>query len=327
MIAIQPNDICYSTANGGHNPFNTDMVPRTELDPAFARRALDFHIIKKQSYDRDGRPIPKNYHLVKDTDNSFIPSNGIGEKFTPIQHLDVYDYIVQKVMPQVPQMTLEMVGTIHGGGVGLVAAKWGDTFAVKGDKSENQMRLFFSNPSNGSGRMVIGFTTVRVVCQNTLLAATQEAKADGFKISHTKSSERLAFDAVKCIERQAVAALEMKSRCERLGAIGVDSETVRRALDMVYPLNGIPEDSPTRARLEHIRDRVLEEFEAGETARTMSGEKTAWRLLNSFTYPVFHPDRISKRMDTAEIAYRGMGGNTADRTHKMLVAVERAVAA
>ena len=326
MIAIQPNDICYSTALNGHNPFNTDGVERTELDPTFARQALDFRILKKQSYDHAGRAIPKHYHLVKDTDDSFIPCISIGEQFTPIQHLDVYDYIVQKVMPQVPQMKLEMVGTIHGGGVGLIAAKWGDTFAVKGDKSENMMRLFFSNPSNGKGRMVLGFTTVRVVCQNTLLAATQEAAAEGFKITHTKSAEKLAFDAIKCIESQAIAALEMKRRCERLGEIGVDSATVARALDMIYPMYNIPTDSPTRARLEHVRARVLEEFEAGETARTMGAEKTAWRLLNSVTYPIFHPDKISKRMDTAEIAYKGMVGSVAGKTARALEIVERVVA-
>lgn len=326
MIAIMQNDTCYSTANGGHNPFNTDGVPRTELDPAFAREALNFKIVKRQSYDSKGRAIPKNYHLVKNTDESFIPSNGIGEQFVPIQHLDVYDYIVDKVMPQVPQMKLEMAGTIHGGGVGLIAAKFGDTFAVKGDRSENEMRLFFSNPCNGTGRMIMGFTTVRVVCQNTLLAATEQAKTDGFKISHTKSSEKLAFEAVKCIERQAVAALEMKRRCERLGEIGVDSATMQRALDAIYPLYGIPEGSPARERLEHIRAKVVEEFEAGETARTMSGEKTAWRLLNSFTYPIFHPERLTKRMDSAEIAYRGMVGSVAEKTDRILHAVERAVA-
>lgn len=325
MIAIQENDICYSTALNGHNPFNTDGVERTTLDPDFARKAFDFRILKKQSYDREGRAIPKNYHLVKDTDNSFIPSNGIGELFTPIQHIDFFNYITTEVMPKVPQMKLEMAGTIHGGGVGLIAAKFGDTFAVKGDESENEMRLFFSNPSNGTGRLVMGFTTVRVICQNTLLAATDQARKDGFKISHTKSGESLALEAVKRIEGQAVAALEMKHRCERLAGIGVDAATIQRALDAVYPLYGIPEDSFARKRLERIRARVIEEFEAGETAQSIKTD-SAWKLLNAFSFPVFHPDKISKRMDTAEIAYRGMVGDVAQKVNHMLEVVERVAA-
>lgn len=325
MLGIQANDICYSTANGGHNPFNTDGVARTTLDPEFARQALNFRIEKRQSYDRNGRPIPKNYHLVKDSDNSFIPSNGIGEQFVPIQHLDVYDYIVNKVMPQVPQMELEMAGTIHGGGVGLIAAKFGDTFSMKGDTSENNLRLFFANPSNGTGRMVMGFTTVRVVCQNTLLAATKEARADGFRVTHTKSADTLAFEAVKSIERQAVAALEMKSRCERLAEIGVDSETLERCLDKIYPLYGIPQDSPGYARMLHLRERVKEEFEAGATAQTIKTD-SAWKLLNAFTYPIFNPDKLPPKKDRAEIAYKGMIGSVAEKTDKILRVVE-AVAA
>lgn len=326
MLGIQKNDVCYSTANGGRNPFNTDGVPRTTLDPAFARSALDFHIVKRQSYDREGRAIPKNFHLVKDTDNSFIPSNGIGEQFTPIHHIDVYDYIVNKVMPQVPEMELEMAGTIHGGGVGLVAAKFGKTFAMPGDESENELRLFFSNPSNGTGRMVMGFTTVRVVCQNTLLAATQEAKADGFKITHTRSGEQLAFQAVKTIHHQATAAIAMKERCERLAYIGVGSSDIERALDRIYPYKSIPEDSPGRARMLHLRERVKEEFEAGATAQTIKTD-SAWKLLNAFTYPIFNPDKVSVRMDRAEIAYQGMTGKVAVKTDRILRAVEEAVAA
>ena len=325
MIAIQ-NDTCYSTALNGYNPFNTDGVPRTTLDPDFARTALDFTIIKRQSYDEEGRRIPRHYHLVKSNDNAFIPSAAIGEQFLPIQHIDVYDYIVKEIMPKVPQMELEMVGTIHGGGIGLVAAKFGDTFAVRGDESENNMRLFFINPSNGTGRMVMGFTTVRVICQNTLLAATHEAGMDGFKVSHTKISETKTWEAVKSIERQAVAAIEMKERCRRLGEIGVDSGTIKRCLNMIYPLYNMQEGSPAYLRMMDLRDKIIAEFEAGETAQTIKTD-SAWKLLNSFTFPIFHPDRVSKRTDEAEIAYQGMTGTVAQKTRKVLLAVESAVAA
>lgn len=325
MIAIQPNDICFSTARGGNNPFNTDGKPRTELPVEEARTALDFRIVKKPSYDEAGRRIPSHFHLVKDTDNSFIPSSGIGAAFTPVQHLDVFEYIVNEVMPQIPDMKLEMCGTIHGGGTGLIAAKFGDTFAIPGDESPNELRLFFSNPSQGRGSMTLGFTTVRVVCQNTLLAATEEAKEDGWTIRHTKGAPEKTDAAVKCIHRQAIAALEMKEKCAVLARVGVDAGMVARVLEEVYPIGNLP-DGHAKSRLLNIRNAVMEQFESRETAQTIKGD-TAWKLFNSFTFPIFNPERISKRKDLAEIQFRGMTGDTAQKVRRIFGKVWNATGA
>lgn len=317
MKAIHSNDICFSTARDGDNPFNTDGQRRTELPVELARTALDFGIVKRPSFDDTGRVIPGHFHLERDDESRSIilsPAS-VGYQYTPIQHLDVFDYIVNKVMPEVPEMKLEMAGTIYGGGVGLVSAKFGDAFSIKGDESPHELRLFFNNPCNGRGRMTLGFTTVRVVCQNTLAAATLEAKADGWCITHTKSAPEATLRAVECIRAQAHAALVMKRHCEALAEIGVDGETVRRCLDAVYPVSALPEGH-ARSRLENLREEVVRQFETGETAQTFK-EDSAWKLFNSFTYPIFNPDadRLakSKTKDAAEIAYTGMTGSVRDR--------------
>lgn len=329
MIAIKSNDICFSTARDGANPFNLDGQKRTELPVELAATAFDFNILKKQSYDSRGREIPGHFHLERDDeDGTLIPTQmSVGNQYTPIQHKEVFEYITQEVMPQLPSMKLEMAGTIHGGGIGLIAAKFGDTFAIKGDESENELRLFFNNPCNGSGRMTLGFTNVRVVCQNTLLAATEQARNDGWRITHTKSAPEVTMTAVKCIQAQAVAAVEMKRRCKLLAEIGVDSETLERCLDAVYPIKNLPE-SAARTRLENFRVKVIEQFEAGETAQTFK-EDNAWKLFNSFTYPIFNEDPVklerSKRKDAAEIAYSGMTGTVAQKVRGIFDKVERVV--
>lgn len=321
MIGILENDTCYSTVRGwdgtaAGNPFNTDGLARNELDIDLARSALDFEIIKKQSYDSEGRAIPKHFHLVRSDDNAFIPSNAIGEQFVPIQHKDVFDYIVNDIMPNIPEMRLELCGTIHGGGTGLIAATYGDTFKINGDDSANDIRLFFSNPSNGSGRMIVGFTTVRIRCQNTLMAATREAKGSGMKISHTKSAPEVTRKFVAQIREEAVAALEMKRMSQDLGAVGVDIETFERCLDAIYPLHNIPEDSMAYARLKKLRDEVTYQFESGDTAQSMN-KKTMWTAFNSFTYPIFNPTRLRKQTDRAQIAYSGMTGDTGIKVRQM----------
>lgn len=322
MIGIQKNDTCYSTTLGwdgtaAGNPFNTDGVQRDELDLDLARSALDFEIIKKPSFDEAGRQIPKQFHLVRSDDDEFIPSvTSVGEQFKPIQHKDVFDYITNEIMPQVPEIKLELCGTIHGGGTGLIAATYGDAFSVKGDESENNMRLFFANPSNGTGRMVIGFTTVRVRCQNTLMAATREANGNGFKVSHTRSAPEVTRRVIMAIRNEAEAALEMKKMSQDLGAVGVDGETFQRCLDAIYPMYNIPEDSLAYKHLKKLRDEVTYQFEEGETAKSMK-EKTMWTAFNAFTYPVFNPRKFRTSTDRAQIAYKGMTGDTGRKVRGM----------
>lgn len=336
MIARMANDKCFSTTpgwgqekGGVGNPFNFDGVERDEIDADLARSAFDFEILKKPSYDAEGRPIPGHFHLVRSDDNAFIPSGGIGDKFTPVQHKDVLEYIVNDVMPEIPEMKLELCGTLHGGGTGLIAATFGDAFKVEGDTSANTIRLFFANPSNGSGSLKMGFTAVRVKCENTLMAALNDVNTEGWKIKHTPSAIGKTKTVVLGIQKQAVAALEMKKMCQQLGTVGIDSATFRQCLDAVYPLYGIEEDSLRYKHLIAVRDSVLEQFEAGETAQSMTN-KSAWTAFNAFTYPIFNPEKITKRKDRAEIAYRGMVGYTGQKVRGIfdkVYAIARSMAA
>lgn len=99
MIARTEIDKCFSTALNGHGAFNFDNEERTELSPELARSALDFTIGVKKCYDDMGREIPSLRHL-QDNEGHFIPCHGVTDSFHPIQHVDVFDYIVNDVMPK-----------------------------------------------------------------------------------------------------------------------------------------------------------------------------------------------------------------------------------
>lgn len=327
MKAMQLNDKCYSTLNGGSNPFNFDGVKRDTLDVDTARSAVDFEIEKKPCYDANGRCINGLFHLTKNDDDSIVPSAGVGLKFKPIQHKDVFDRVMKEVIPQFPDMELETAGTIYGGGIGLFTFRVGDLFSIKGDKSPNEMRLFVSNPCNGTGSLVMGFTTVRLFCQNQIAAARRGAGKDGYKIQHSKNGELYMGDAVREIGVQVAAAKEIKLRCERLASIGVSKEAVAKCLDYIYPFGKLEEGTAGYARMQKLRDEVLTQFESGATASTMEGEKTGWTLFNSFTYPVFNPEKLGDKTDLANIQYDGMMWSKAERVRNMLSVVESVVAA
>lgn len=314
MIAMTATDKCFAI-NGLAKVFNTDGVNRTTLDPMEVRTAFDFTIGKRPSYDFDGRPIPGHYHLVREDNNEFIPSAGIGKKFEPVQHMDVFDYITNKIMPSVPEMSLETVGTIHGGGTGIIMAKIGDEYHVGGDDSPNSMRLMFSNPCNGYGSLIIGFTNVRLWCQNQIPVAIRQAKADGFSIRHTKNANLYVGDALKVIYASIEKAREIRRKSEGFAKVRINSDFIKRVMDSIYPFNEEGSEAG-HTRTENVREEVMAQFESGETAQTIEGD-TAWKLFNAFTYPIYNPTSTKKTVDAAEVAYTGAVGNRATKVSRI----------
>ncbi|MCQ2300722.1 MAG: DUF945 domain-containing protein [Bacteroidales bacterium] len=318
MKALTETDLCFST----NRIFNSDGIKRDFVDPSEARRAFEFEIVRKQSFDESGRPIPGQYHLRKSTDDSFIPSVGVGGRFTPVQHLDAYDFIVNEIMPRVPGMELETAGTLYGSGMGIVMAKMGADFKIPGDDSPNAKRLFFSNPCNGRGSVVVGMTTVRLFCQNQIAAARRDAVGNGgFSVMHTKNANFLMASFLKSIELQIRMAEEIRHRSERLADISLSEGLAKRVLDRVYPTNAYEPGTRGETHAKNLQDEVYMQIEGGETAMTMK-TKTAWSLFNSITYPIFNPSNMRSSTDSADISYRGMDGSISKRVTKIFNIVE-----
>jgi len=133
-------------------------------------------------------------------------------------------------------------------------------------------------------------------------------------------------DAVKEIGVQVAAAKEIKLRSERLASLGVGKAALEKCLDLIYPFGKLEEGSAGHTRMLKLREEVINQFESGATAQTMEG-KTGWTLFNSFTYPVFNPERLNEKTDLANIQYDSMMWSKAEKVRRMLTAVESVVAA
>lgn len=329
MKAILANDKCCSCVKHAIGScFNTDGVKRDHITVEDARGCFDFTLEKHQSCTADGRPIAKQWHLRRSDDDTIVPTRGLGDEFCPVQHLQVFDYIVNDIMPQVPEMKLETVGTLHGGGTGIIMATFGDGFGIPGDKSPHESRLFFVNP-NGRSSLVMGFTNVRLWCQNQLPAAIRTATASakaghGFRVAHTTNAEIRVDGAVQAIYDQLHAVRHLKRREERLAEIEATEANLSHLLAKLFPLTGFEEGSVGHTRMLNQREAVVKQWQDGETAQSFEVDSAA-KLLNCFTYPVYNPSSVGKGTDMAQITFAGTVGSRADKVRRILDMVEAEV--
>lgn len=311
-----------------HSAFNYDKQERSSIDILEARDIMNYEVEVHPCYTADGREIAGLNYLQKSTDGSIIPSAGIGDKFTPYNTVEFFDSFVNDIMPQVPDLKLETVATLYGSGAALITADLGKDFFLPGDESAYKSRVVFYNPNNGSATLQLGFSSVRIICMNTLAAARNEMANDdsAFNIKHTESIKDRVGYAVQTIFDRIRDIQTMKDRMTALAGKNVDATTVQRVINKLYPLEAFPTDrdivSPGRTRMENVRAEVIRQFESGETAQTFTKD-SALKLFQANTFRIFNPIKENKRTDRADIATRGIFGTVADRVNKILNVVEQ----
>lgn len=331
MIGHMKADLGISTIKT--SAFNYDGNKHDFISVEEGRDIFDYQVLVNPCHTKDGEPVGNLNYLVNSRSETIIPSYGVADSFKPIDNVKWYDFFTQNVLSEVPDLKLETVATLHGGGTAILTTNFGDDFKVDGDDSPNKFRLIYANDNTGSSSLQIGLTCVRVVCMNTLALARKEVNngfkngsGDAFSVHHTINGELMAKAAVAKIKRRLVDIQNMKTRIERLARINVTVADMTRVLNRAYPMANKEKGTYAFTRTDNIRNEIIHQFESGETAQTFSNS-SAWRLFNAMTFRTFNPIRENSRTDRTEIAFRGSMGDISGKVNKLFSIVEQEVVA
>ena len=117
-------------------------------------------------------------------DDTYETFGIVGNRYNIIQNSEAFDFFDDIAKDGI--VTFETAGALGKGETIFITAKLSENFKVHGtDLIENYLVL--TNNHNGKSAITIYFTTVRVVCYNTLMMSLKEAK-NKITIKHTKSS-------------------------------------------------------------------------------------------------------------------------------------------
>lgn len=312
-----------------------DWTVKKSITDADALAVFDYTLNKCPCYNFDGVEVPGLYHIEKckpgETSGDILPIGGFGPQYTILQNSDLYGMIAKSILPELPGAKVETVGTLEGGATGIVQISCGADFSIKGDTSRNESRIYFNNPVGG-GALVLGFCMTRCICENTIAQARREVltgarTGEGHIIRHTSAIEVYAKQAITQIAEQAKATKVMQERIKALAAKKVDAKIIKAALAEVYPATPeMAKESPAAyANALAKRDEVITQWESGETAQTFTADN-AWKLFNSFTFPIFNPSKFAKGSDLSGVRYDGLFGDRAAKVAAILETVEKVAA-
>ena len=230
------------------------------------------------------------------------PLSVVSSRYQVVQPSEILEFY--RDLTEVGGFELETAGVLKGGKKLWALARTGQSVSLKG-RDEVNGYLLLATACDGTLATTAQFTSVRVVCNNTL------AIAIGDNTGAVKVPHRSQFDA-QAVKRHLGIAISswdgfmarMKALAERKVSDTVAETFFQRVL--TYPASGQNTPAPT------TNDSAIKAVHAlyagrGRGATLPSASGTAWGLVNSVTEFVDHQRRARSDDHRRDPAWFGAG--------------------
>ena len=246
-----------------------------------AQPAIAWTCEKRPLFLADGREAATQA-VVRSSDGRVLGE--LGRDYTIVQNHEAIDWFAPFV--DSGAASVECLGSLREGSrVFVLARMTQDAISVlPGD--EVLPYLLLANAHDGSLRLHLGFSAIRVVCANTLQMARTDHRSKLLQLRHTtgiKVAMSTAQQTVDVARRQFVATAE---QFQRLARTGCNENGLRRYVYLVFR----PEQTETGAvatieESNDIRSRVFSKvlglFEEGKGTAIPGVRGTLWGAVNA----------------------------------------------
>lgn len=262
-------------------------------------------------------------HLRLDPDHklllrsdTYAPLSIVSRRYKVVQPGEVLDFF--KELMQGNGFTMETAGSLRGGKRIWALARVGkEANVVNGDKVRAYLLLATSYDASIS--TTAQFTSIRVVCNNTLTAAAGDHGTHGRvhepRVSIPHASK---FDPAAVREQLSIATSsweEFLIRTRRLAAAKIDAKVLDAFLLDLYGVDRAKDQAIAVARKTKAYRRITALFNGEGMGSDMAG-KTLWGAVNAVTQFIDY-ERGSTRETALDAAWFGEGAQLKDRAFAM----------
>ena len=261
--------------------------------------------------------VPETFAVRRD--DGFVLGT-VGKRYQPIQNTEVFDFM--DTLVEGGALRYHTAGAIRDGRKVFLLAKVTDDplHVVPGDKIDQYVLAM--NSHDGSGSMQVLFTTVRVVCQNTLnLAISNNSKFNKGAVVHIKHMGKLETKKdtarkILGIAKERMSAFEKAARA--LAAVPMDPPSFRQFTTTLVP-DGKNEGEQNKVWV--TRQLLQDNFERGPGTEIYGVKNTRWAALNAVTDMTTHSHGANTSAGTRFMTTMlNQGNDMAQRAYNMLLA-------
>jgi len=261
---------------------------------------LDYEIKKVDLFTKEGVKAEGFLGNMNTQNNKVLGI--VSDRYKIVQNVEAFSFFDNIVKSG--EAFYHSAGALGNGERIWLLAKLPQNLMVFKDIDIVEKYLLLTNCHDGKGSLLMYFTPIRVVCQNTLIASYKDSK-DGISIRHmgdikTKTDGArialgLALDFYKDFDKQALSMVNTN----------MNIEGAREYFNRVCNINEAEKELSTQA--ENTRSRLLQLFREGKGNSIDGVKDTVWAGYNAVTEYADHYKTV--RADRTESLLFGSGAD------------------
>lgn len=239
----------------------TGFLPGSILtvDQAIQAAGLDWEV-DLTPVEMFGEKIPGHFCTYRVTDKRFF--GVVGKRYRPLQNSEAFQWFTPFL--ETGNVTIETAGGLCGGGRIWVLARIQSMDEEVSENDQVRAYILLSHSHDGSLPVRIGFTPVRVLCNNTLQLAHSSTDSQLLRLKHTTN---LIENMASVREVMNLAAKEFQASAEQYRALAareIDPDDLEAYVRVVFQTK--EEQKPQGlAKIIHLFENGRGAKEAGST--------------------------------------------------------------
>ena len=296
--------IAYTGKKPWHG-FGQEITEEIPLEQWRVLAGLDYEVLEKPVYYNkeatSWAAFPKKKALIRSDDKQ--PLSIVSDRYKVVQPEQIIEFFRSVIKENGFKMST--AGALKEGKRVWAMADCGKDFHINGDHVG--AHLLLATAYDGTFATTAQFTSIRVVCNNTLgLSLDRGGEGGMIKIPHTQDfnswdvKANLGFDT---------SWINFRDNIFRLSEHKV---TKREALDYFLTVMGVTEEEAADGKQLSNVKKLISIYESGPGAKLPSADGTMWGALNAVTYLTDHcraAANTGNRFDSASFG----GGATLKR--------------
>lgn len=278
---------------------------------AIVAAGLDWNVVQEPVYTSKQEQIPNYYANIRDKDNSVL--GVVSSKYQIVQNQEAFEFTDHLIDEG---LTYESAGSLRNGKCVWMLGRLPETY-ILGDKVEQY--ICFTNTFDGSGAIQVICTPTRVVCQNTLNFALNNAKRK-WSVRHIGNMESKLLEAKMTLGLISDYTEALKEEAERLASIKVTDDVLEQMLDTIYAIDPEKDSDVRKRRIANFKDNY---FTCLKAADIVDFKGTAYAAMMAATDLADHgePMRRTQNFDENRWATIIQGHPFVDAMYKEILKV------
>ena len=200
----------------------------------------------------------------------------VSRRYQPLQNIEAFEFFDPIVGES--KAYFETAGALGEGERIWVMARMPDAMKiVSGDECFKYLLL--SNTHSGEGSVIVKFTTVRVVCQNTLMLAMDDGQK-AYRVRHSKQMHFKLEELADFLSTMQKIYLKAEEEFKRMAGVQMTGTRLHDYLEAVYPRT---ENQKKKGEKPARWDCVREVFETQKDIQLPGVRGTLWGAYNAIT--------------------------------------------